>query len=441
MSNHSATDFTSSDHSPWRRLWSLAHDVAYLNHGSFGPSPIVVQESYERWTRQLEQQPMNFFLREMEPAFEESLSVLADFVGTSRGNLIFVDNATFGMNIVAASTRLDTDDEVLVNDHEYGAVTRLWRRTCQQARARLITCEVASPVTDPAAIVERLFARVTPRTKLIIVSHVTSPTALVMPVEEICRRAKELGIPVCIDGPHAVGMLPLNLRKLDCDFYTASCHKWLSAPFGSGFLYVAPRQQKSVKPAVVSWGGSIGGRQPSWKDEFNWLGTRNPAAFLATADAVQFLRSSVSSMRQSIADRKAAPSVESTADPSDSGSNRTMLDEFRQSARAMTNHAIAELGHTVGTKPLIDNLDLRSETMISLVLPDEYSRNSDSVGKAGQRHPLQDWLWEKHRTEIPIISWNDQLMIRISAHLYNSPAEYSQLAHAVQSFARSGRRS
>ena len=433
MSNHSATDFTPTEHSPWRKLWNLADDVAYLNHGSFGPSPIVVQEAYERWTRQLEQQPMNFFLREMEPAFEESLSALADFVGTSRGNLIFVDNATFGMNIVAASTRLDTDDEVLLNDHEYGAVTRLWRRTCQQARARLITCELASPVTDSDLIVEQLFTRVTSRTKLIVVSHVTSPTALVMPVEEICRRAKELGIPVCIDGPHAVGMLPLNLRKLDCDFYTASCHKWLSAPFGSGFLYVAPRQQKSVKPAVVSWGGSIGGRQPSWKDEFNWLGTRNPVAFLATADAIRFLKSSVSSMSQSIADPKADPTFDRTASDCD----RTMLDEFRQSAGAMTNHAVAELGRTVGTKPLIDNLDLRSETMISLVLPDEYSRNSDSVGKAGQRHPLQDWLWDKHRTEIPIISWNDQLMIRISAHLYNSPAEYSQLAHAVQSFAQS----
>ena len=420
MSNHSA-----AERSPWRRLFSLPDNVAYLNHGSFGPSPIVVQESYERWTRRLEQQPMNFFLREMEPAFEDALSVLANFVGASRGNLIFVDNATFGMNIVAASTRLETDDEVLINDHEYGAVTRLWRRTCQQAGARLVTCELASPVTDPAAIVEQLFARVTSRTKLIVVSHVTSPTALVMPVEEICRRAKEPGIPVCIDGPHAVGMLPLNLRKLDCDFYTASCHKWLSAPFGSGFLYVAPRQQKSVKPAVVSWGGSIGGRQPSWKDEFNWQGTRNPAAFLATADAVQFLRSSVSLTSQSITDL------------TESDSNRTMLDEFRRSASTMVSHAVDELGRTVGTKPLIDNLDLRSETMVSLVLPDEFSSNADSVGKAGQRHPLQDWLWDKHRIEIPIISWNGQLLIRISAHLYNSPTEYSQLACAVHSFAQS----
>lgn len=429
MNDRSATTRT-DELSPWRHLWNLPEDVKYLNHGSFGPSPIFVHESYERWTRQLEQQPMNFFIREMEAAIEESLSAVADFVGTSRGNLIFVDNATFGMNIVAASTRLDTDDEVLLNDHEYGAVTRLWRRTCQQAKARLVNCEFASPFTDPGSIVEQLFARVTHRTKLIVVSHVTSPTALVMPVEEICRRAKELDIPVCIDGPHAVAMLPLNLRKLDCDFYTASCHKWLSAPFGSGFLYVAPRQQKHIKPAIVSWGGSIGGRQPSWKDEFNWLGTRNPAAFLATAEAVRFLKSKVSSFSTTGDDRPAAPD----AVEAESESDETFIGEFRRSASTLINLAVAKLGHKVGTHPLVEHAELRSETMISLVLPEDSFPRVNSVGKAGQRHPLQDWLWSDHQIEIPVISWNDHLMIRLSAHLYNASAEYSQLANAICEF-------
>jgi isopenicillin-N epimerase len=424
MTEPSATEPLSSESSPWRSLWNLPEDVAYLNHGSFGPSPIVVQESYEHWTRQLEQQPMNFFLREMEPALEESLAVLANFVGTSRGNLVFVDNATFGMNIVAASTRLDTDDEVLVNDHEYGAVTRLWLRTCQQAGARLVTCELPASDFHNESIVESVFARVTSRTKLIVVSHVTSPTALVMPVEEICRRAKELGIPVCIDGPHAVAMLPLNLRKLDCDFYTASCHKWLSAPFGSGFLYVAPRQQKRIRPAVVSWGGSIGGRQPGWKDEFNWLGTRNPAAFLATADAIRFLQSTTSSRSDMQTQEFAEPTKP-----------HTMLDEFQQRSRQLTQLAITELARTIAAKPLINEQALRSDSMVSLVLPAELFPTETSVGKAGHRHPLQDWLWQQHRIEIPLVAWRDQLLIRVSAHLYNSAAEYSQLAGAVREFA------
>ncbi len=430
MTDHSTATSEAIELSPWRDLWSLPKDVAYLNHGSFGPSPIVVQESYERWTRQLERQPMNFFIREMESAFEESLSVLADFVGTSRGNLIFVDNATFGMNIVAASTRLDTDDEVLINDHEYGAVTRLWRRTCQSAKARLVNCEFSSPFADPNSIVEQLLARATRRTKLIVVSHVTSPTALVMPVEEICRRAKELGIPVCIDGPHAVAMLSLNLRKLDCDFYTASCHKWLNAPFGSGFLYVAPRQQKHIKPAIVSWGGSIGGRQPSWKDEFNWLGTRNPAAFLATADAIRFLTSSVSSFGKTVVDQTAALETETA----ETDNAQTMLECFRSSASKLIKNAVAELDRKVGTQPLVENSELRSETMISLVLPEDSFPQVNSVGKAGQRHPLQNWLWNEHQIEIPVISWNDDLLIRLSAHLYNAPTEYSRLANAVRDF-------
>jgi len=416
------TEASATEPSSWRSLWNLPDDIAYLNHGSFGPSPIVVQESYERWTRLLEQQPMNFFLREMEPALEKSLAVLANFVGTSRGNLVFVDNATFGMNIVAASTRLDTDDEVLVNDHEYGAVTRLWRRTCQQTGARLVTCELPASEFNNESIVESIFARVTSRTKLIVVSHVTSPTALVMPVENICSRAKELGIPVCIDGPHAIAMLPLNLRKLDCDFYTASCHKWLSAPFGSGFLYVSPRQQKRIQPAVVSWGGSIGGRQPGWKDEFNWLGTRNPAAFLATADAVRFLQSTVS--------RENGVQLEN-ADPA---KTHTMLDEFQRRSRQLTQLATTELRRTIDAKPLIQEHSLRSDSMISFVLPAELFPSESSVGKAGQRHPLQDWLWQKHRIEIPIVAWGDQLLIRVSAHLYNSQEEYSRLAEDVRSF-------
>ena len=429
MTDSTAADSTSTDRlpagpSPWRRLWNLPDDVAYLNHGSFGPSPIVVQESYERWTRQLEQQPMNFFIREMEPALENSLAVLADFVGTSRGNLVFVDNATFGMNIVAASTRLDTGDEVLINDHEYGAVTRLWRRTCQQAGARLMSCELPASDINSESIVESIFARVTPRTKLIVVSHVTSPTALVMPVEEICRRAREVDIPVCIDGPHAVAMLPLSLRKLDCDFYTASCHKWLSAPFGSGFLYVAPRQQKRIQPAVVSWGGSIGGRQPGWKDEFNWLGTRNPAAFLATADAIRFLQAPVSTISKALVEGR------------DCNNESTTHEEFRHRSRWLTKDAVDELGQTLGTTPLIEDRSLQSDAMISLVLPRDRFSTNNAVGKSGRRHPLQDWLWETHRIEIPVIAWGDEILIRISAHLYNSPADYSRLAETIREFVR-----
>lgn len=412
-----------TDNPSWRHLWSVPHDVSYLNHGSFGPSPVAVQKKHEEWTRKLERQPMNFFLREMEKALEEALAVLAEFTGASRGNLVFVDNATFGMNAVAASVRLKANDEVLVNDHEYGAVTRIWRRTCQQADARLVTAELPDSFDQPNRLVQGLMSHVTKHTRLIVVSHVTSPTAMLLPVEEICRRARELDIVTCIDGPHAVGMLPLNLRKLDCDFYTASCHKWLSAPFGSGFLYVAPRQQKRIQPAIVSWGGSIGGRQPGWKDEFNWLGTRNPAAFLATADAIGFLQQSLTA---STLDRP--QKIKSDHD-------RSLLEEFRSSARRLTDHAAAELARTIGAEPLARHQESRCPAMTSLALPSERFPETNGE-KSGQRHPLQDWLWAKHRIEVPVIRWKDQLLLRVSAHLYNSPAEYSHLAEAIAAFIR-----
>lgn len=416
---------SAGDQSPWRELWSLPEDVVYLNHGSFGPSPTVVQESHEKWTRRLESQPMNFFLREMEPALEDALAVLAKFVGTSRGNLVFVDNATFGMNIVASSIRLQTGDEVLVNDHEYGAVTRLWRRTCQQTDARLVTHEFPQQLDDPNELVDDLMSTVTPRTRLIVISHVTSPTAMVLPVEAICQRAKDQGIPVCIDGPHAVGMLPLDLRKIDCDFYTASCHKWLCAPFGSGFLYVAPRQQKRIQPAVVSWGGSIGGRQPGWKDEFNWIGTRNPAAALATADAIRFMQSSVLSH------------IPTSSTSSKSDDHQSVLDEFHNSAQKLTNHALVELRETMGAEAIIKSSDLRSCSMVSIALPSGQFTQAEDPRQIGHRHPLQDWLWENHRIEVPVIQWGERLLIRVSAHLYSSPSEIMYLAECIQSYLES----
>ncbi|MFQ5735096.1 MAG: aminotransferase class V-fold PLP-dependent enzyme, partial [Planctomycetaceae bacterium] len=256
------------DDSPWKSEWSLTDGVTYLNHGSFGPSPRCVLEDARRWSERLEAQPMQFFVRDLEELLDEALRRLGKFIGAPAKDLIFVDNATFGMNVVAESVELQPGDEVLLTDHEYGAVTRVWRRKCGRSGAKLETATLPDSLNSPQAIVESVFRAASERTRMIVVSHVTSPTAVILPVAEICREARSREIPVCVDGPHALGMLPLSLRSLDCDFYTASCHKWLCAPFGSGFLSVSPRRQGRVRPPVMSWGGSVAGRQPSWKDEF-----------------------------------------------------------------------------------------------------------------------------------------------------------------------------
>ncbi|MBI1314795.1 aminotransferase class V-fold PLP-dependent enzyme [bacterium] len=409
--------------STWRDYWTLPDDVTYLNHGSFGPSPTPVRDTFHRWTEQLERQPMEFFLDEMEPALDDATATLADFVGTSRNNLVFVENSTFAMNIVVASTQLSPGDEVLVTDHEYGAVTRLWKRACQAASARVVT--VALPVTiadfpdgssgdDVASLITNaVLAATTDRTKLLVVSHVTSPTALKLPVEAICGAARERGIATCVDGPHAIAMLPVDLRRIDCDFYTASCHKWLSAPFGSGFLYVSPRQQKRVKPAIVSWGGSVGGRQPSWKDEFVWLGTRNPAAFLSVADAIRFFDAPASGFVAS------EPAEQST------------LDAYRAHAASLVDLARQRVLELTQLEPPFHSSLTAGVTMTALPMPP-----SDVEVTHGKRDPLQDALRDGFQIETPIVRWRDHRFIRVSAHLYNSTDDVTRLADTLRKFQR-----
>lgn len=381
----------------WRDEWSLDEDVTYLNHGSFGPSPLCVQEARRRWSQRLESQPMNFFLRELESQRDHATERLGEFVGADPEDLIFVDNATFGMNIVAASLPLEAGDEILVTDHEYGAVSRIWRERAKQAGAEVVTANLPFPIRSASDLVDHFFTYVTERTRLIVVSHITSPTAVILPVAEICRRARNRKVPVCIDGPHAVAMVRLNLQNLDCDYYAASCHKWLSAPFGSGFLYVAKRRQASVRPGITSWGGSLEGRPHSWKDEFNWIGTRDPAAFLSIPAAIDFLH--------------------------DSG-----LEDFRRRTHALAEYAREQLVKLTGLEPPWPDSPEWYGSMIACPLP-----KAPNDAPAGvQRDPLQHTMWHRHRIEVPIIHWRGNRFLRVSCHLYNSKADIDFLISALK---------
>ncbi|MBL8848568.1 MAG: aminotransferase class V-fold PLP-dependent enzyme [Planctomycetaceae bacterium] len=380
-----------------RSAWSLADGVTYLNHGSFGPAPDVVIAARQRWFAELERQPMDFLARRLEPLLDEAAAVLAKFVGCGDDDLVFVPNATTGINIVARSVELAAGDEVLLTDHEYGAVARIWGNVCSKVGARTTLAKLPLPLLNPADVVDAVFARVNERTKVIVVSHIASYTAVVLPIADICRRANERGILTCIDGPHGLVQAPLNLRELGCDYYAASCHKWLCGPIGSGFLYVRGRHKSKMRPAVMSWGQSFSGRPSSWKDEFVWVGTDDPSSYLAVADAVRFIES-------------------------------VGVQEFRRRTHMLAREARNRCAAIARSEPFTPDDPAWYGSMVTIPLP-HVARSS---AWPGEPHPLQRALWEQHRIETPVCEWQDRLCLRVSCHLYNTPADIDRLCAALE---------
>src|SRR5690348_165616 len=259
-------------------------DLTFLNHGSFGACPRPVFEVYQEWQRRLEADPVEFLGRRLDDLLREAREPLAAYVGTQTDQIVYVQNATLGFNIVARSLMLtlESGDEVLATDHEYGAADRTWRFLCTQYGVKYINQPIPLPLTSDEEMIEAFWRGITPRTRVIFISHITSPTALIFPVEKICQRAQSTGIITVIDGAHAPGHIPLQLDALGVDFYTGNCHKWLCSPKGAGFLYARPERQALLQPLIVSWGWDS--RSPGvspFQDFFGWVGTDDPASFLS----------------------------------------------------------------------------------------------------------------------------------------------------------------
>jgi len=373
--------------------WTLAEGVTYLNHGSFGPSPDCVQQERQRWLRELEAQPMQFFVRRLEDELDRAASAVGEFVGCRGDDLVFVPNATHGMNIVAASTPLEPGDEVLLTNHEYGAVRRLWGRRCSEAGAKTTLATLPCDWGDEGQLADALFQRATDRTRVIVISHVSSQTAIVFPVAAVCRRARQARITTVIDGPHALAMLPVDVREIGCDYYTASCHKWLSGPFGSGFLFARPEHQHRLKPVTTSWGRSLSGRNPRWQDEFHWPGTFDPTPYLTVPSAIAFL-------------------------------GRIGMETFRKQTRELADTARNQLIQ-IGAEP-VTSKEHCAPPMVSMHLP--HVLRSDAW--PGKPHPLQIELAEQG-IEAPLFEWQDRLHLRVSCHLYNTLDDIERLVAAL----------
>lgn len=382
---------------PLAALWNFPARTTFLNHGSFGAVPLVVRDWQNQLRQECSDQPMAFLARRYEKLHQEHLFWLATRLGTQPQNIAFCDNATSGMNEITAAFPLEAGDEVLLNDHEYGAVFRIWSRKCAEVGAQVVSAQLPFDLKSPQQVVDTVMEHVTPRTKIAILSHITSPTAIRMPVEQLSQQLQSRGVAVCIDGPHAIYQEHIQLHKLACDFYTASCHKWLCAPIGSGFFFVAPKWQKFVRPTRLSWGRLPPALPTEWNDPYVWTGTKDYSPNLSVNRAFEF------------------------------------LDEFERERVDRRNHALAcyarqKICQIPGTVPVTPEGREWFGWLVGVWLPDcEGKPELEDCYSA-----LQLKLAESFGIEVPIVKLNDRYLVRVSCHLYVTTHDVNYLAKCIQ---------
>ena len=383
-------------------LWLLDPEVVFLNHGSFGACPRAVLDFQQEVRLRLERQPVRFFVRELEALWDQARSALAAFLGGDAEDLVFVPNATTGVNAVLRALAFQPGDELLTTDHAYNACRNALNFAAERSGGRVTIARVPFPLRDAGQIVEAVLARVTPKTRLALLDHVTSPTGLIFPMERLVHELAARGVDTLVDGAHAPGMLPLDLNRLGAAYYTGNCHKWLCAPKGAGFLHVRRDRRQAIRPLVISHGANSPRTDRSrFLIEFDWTGTADPSPFLCVPEALRFIGGLLAGGWPAIMGR---------------------------------NRRLAQAGRQLLCRTLNVPAPCPDEMMGSLAsLPFPDSPDPEPSKSPLYLDPLQDWLLEKHRIEVPIIPWpaHPQRVLRISAQLYNSLGQYEQLAGAL----------
>ncbi|MCC6129095.1 MAG: aminotransferase class V-fold PLP-dependent enzyme [Acidobacteria bacterium] len=383
---------------PGRRLrdeFLLDPSIVFLNHGSFGACPKDVLDAYQGWQREMEKNPVEFLGRRSAALLSSARESLAEYLGARAEDLVFVSNATTGVNTVARSLSLAEGDEILTTDHEYGACDNTWEFVCERTGARLVRVEIPLPFARED-FVERVLSGVTPRTRLLFLSHVTSTTALIFPIAEVCKQARDRGILTLIDGAHVPGQLPLDVESLGADFYTGNCHKWLCAPKGAAFLHVRPERQKLIDATVISWGyssavtGHAGFEAYTGKSllerRLQWQGTRDIAAFLAVPKAIEFQRAHG-------------------------------WDHVRERCHGLIVETRSRLQEMTG----LNEASREDDFAQMAVLPVPSMKAEE----------LKETLFARFRIEIPVTSHKNQLFVRLSIQGYNTRADAGRLLEAL----------
>jgi isopenicillin-N epimerase len=381
-----------------RARMMLDPTVANLNTGSFGPLPRCVFERVTELRRRLAEEPMDFLVRWVPPLLWEARSRLAAFLGCPPTRLMFTTNVTASVNLVA-SLRLSAPGEVLLTDHEYGAMHWCWERACQRLGLVLRTFPLPTMPAGPEEVVAAAAAAMTERTRLFFFSHVLSPTGMVLPARELCAEARRRGIVTVVDGAHAPAFVPLDVRAVNADFYGGNCHKWLLAPTGAGFLHFGPGNIDRVQPLQVSWGWRTEGRPLDKPDEYGstprlrrleFEGTRDVCPWLAVPEAIDFQAG-------------------------------LGWERIRGRVRELATYVRRRLTGLRGLRPATPEQPEMCGAMTAFELP----AGTDAAA-------LRKGLWERFRVEAPIVERPERLLVRASTHFYNTEAEVDRLGEALE---------
>jgi isopenicillin-N epimerase len=346
-----------------------------------------VFETYQHWQLELEHQPVEFVQRRSRELLREARQALGDFVGADADDLVYVTNVTLGLNIVARSLPLEPGDEVLTTDHEYGSLNATWELVCAKRGARYVHRTVELPILSTDQVVEAIWSGVTDRTRVLFLSHITSGTALTLPVAELVRRAREAGIITVIDGAHAAGQIPLDMEALGADFYSANCHKWMMSPKGAGFLYARREMHPLLEPLI---GGRRKGaiQDSTLVAEHQYQGTRDVASFLSVPVAIQFMRDHD-------------------------------WPQVQRACHELVRYARQAVAEQTGVAPVVPDSETWYAQMAVLPIP------------ACDPRALRSRLLDEYEIEIPLTRWDGQCFVRLSVQGYNTRADVERLLDAL----------
>ena len=370
------------------KLWLLDPAVTFLNHGSFGATPRAVLEAQTAWRARFEARPIEMLDRRRGALLGTAKQAVGDFLGMRGDDFGFVTNATGGINAVLRSLQFDPDDEILTTNHVYNAIRQTMSYIAQRSGARSIEIDIPVPIKSPDDVVAHIEAAFNDRTRLLIVDHITSSTAILFPIELIVDVCRKRGVDILIDGAHAPGMIELNIQALGATYYAANLHKWVCAPKGAGLLWVRPDRQREIHPNTISHFLNDG-----LGTEFGWQGTRDITAWLCAKDAIEFMAG-------------------------------IGWPRIRQYNHELAVWVQAMLCDRWGVCPNTSLDGSMLGSMVTVALPDE-------AKSAENAEAFQAQLYHEYRIEVPVIEWNQRWWIRPCCQVYNTAQDYVRLADAV----------